>query len=145
MEEIIINKIQTNEESGTYNLGVEFGNELKGGETILLFGEAGAGKTVFVKGIAESFGITTRVTSPTFALKNQYEGKFLLHHLDMYRIEDMDEAVESGALDDISDSKSVTVVEWAENVIEFFNFPHTRIYINYISSNTREIKIAKVL
>ncbi|MEG2002670.1 MAG: tRNA (adenosine(37)-N6)-threonylcarbamoyltransferase complex ATPase subunit type 1 TsaE [Clostridia bacterium] len=144
MEETLVKKIQTSDENETYNVGVEFGNTLIGGETILMFGEAGAGKTVLTKGIAKSLGIETRVTSPTFALKNEYVGRLPLHHLDMYRIENQDEAFESGALDDISDEKSVTIVEWADNVIDFFNFPHMRIYVDYLSATAREIRFTKV-
>ena len=142
MEKIIKKQFTTKNQDETYNFGLEFGKTLVGGETILMYGEAGAGKTVFTKGVAVSLGVTDRVTSPTFALKNQYDGdKLTLHHLDMYRIEDEDEAYESGALEGISDEGSVTIVEWAENVEDFFDFPHMRIHINYLSANDREITV----
>ncbi len=145
MKKQLVQSFITKNSEETYDFGVSYGKNLSGGETILMFGEAGAGKTVFTKGVAVSLEISDRITSPTFALKNEYEGKLPLHHLDMYRIEDESEAFESGALDDISDSKSVTIVEWADNVIEHFDFPHTRIYIDYVDANTRKISIYKVV
>lgn len=143
MKEKLLKSFNTNNENETYEIGVEFGKSLVGGETILMYGQAGAGKTVFTKGIAHALGISECVTSPTFALKNEYNGKFDLHHLDMYRIESMEEAFESGALDEISDEGAVTIVEWAENVIEFFDFPHIKIYIDYVDAHKREIRIIK--
>ena len=145
MEKNITKQFTTKNQDETYNFGLEFGKNLVGGETILMYGEAGAGKTVFTKGVAVSLGVKERVTSPTFALKNQYDGeKFTLHHLDMYRIEDEDEAYESGALEGISESGSVTILEWAENVENFFNFPHINIRIEYLSANDRQITVENI-
>lgn len=139
----ILKKVITDNPEETQRIGELFGKTLKGGETILMFGEAGAGKTVFTKGVAKSLGITERVTSPTFALKNEYYGRLKLYHLDMYRIEDETEIIETGALDDIYGENVVAIVEWAENVLEFFNFPHIEIHIKYLGEHKREIKIEK--
>ncbi len=144
MEKQLIQKNITQNAEETYQLGVEFGKSLIGGETILMYGEAGAGKTVFTKGIGESLDINEVITSPTFALKNGYQGKIFLHHLDMYRIENEEDAFESGALDDISNENDITIVEWAENVEGFFDFDHIRLEIKYLTANSREISIYKV-
>ena len=131
--------IITKDREETYLLGKEYGEKLVKGETILMYGEAGAGKTVFTKGLAVGLGIFDRVLSPTFAIRNDYEGKLPLHHLDMYRIEDESELYESGALEGIFDENHVAVIEWAENIEGFVNFPHTKIKIEYKGANEREI------
>ena len=76
----------------TEQIAQAFGKSLHGGETVLLQGEMGAGKTHFVKGLALGLGINDIVTSPTFALHNQYEGRFILNHFDFYRVDDPAEA-----------------------------------------------------
>lgn len=133
----------TNSPEETFTLGKSYGESLKKGEAILMFGEAGAGKTVFTKGLAVSLGINERITSPTFALRNDYDGKFRLHHLDMYRVEDESELYESGALEDIFGENDVAVIEWAENIDGFVDFPHTEITVKYLSADKREIEIIK--
>lgn len=133
----------TNSPEETFTLGKRYGESLKKGEAILMFGEAGAGKTVFTKGLAVSLGIEERITSPTFALRNDYDGKFTLHHLDMYRVEDESELYESGALEDIFGENDVAVIEWAENIDGFVDFPHTEITVKYLNADKREIEIIK--
>lgn len=133
----------TNSPEETFEIGKSYGESLKKGEAILMFGEAGAGKTVFTKGLAVALGIVERITSPTFALRNDYDGKFMLHHLDMYRVEDESELYESGALEDIFGENDVAVIEWAENIDGFVDFPHTEITVKYLSADKREIEIIK--
>lgn len=139
MEVIKTKTIITKDREETYLLGKEYGENLNSGETILMYGEAGAGKTVFTKGLAVGLGIFDRVLSPTFAIRNDYDGKLPLHHLDMYRIEDESELYESGALEGIFGENNVAVIEWAENIEGFVNFPHTKITIKYKGANEREI------
>ena len=127
----------------TFELGFKYGQNLTSGEAILMFGEAGAGKTVFTKGLAKALGIEDRVTSPTFAIRNDYDGRLSLHHLDMYRIEDESEIEESGALEGIFGENDVAVIEWAENIDGFVNFAHTEITVRYLSANKRGITVEK--
>ncbi len=134
----------TNSPEETFELGKKYGENLKSGVAILMFGEAGAGKTVFTKGLAEALGITERITSPTFALRNDYEGRLNLHHLDMYRVEDESELYESGALEDIFGENDIAVIEWAENIDGFVDFPHTEITVKYLGAEKREIEIKKI-
>ena len=139
MEVIRTYKIITKNRDETYLLGKEYGEKLQKGETILMYGEAGAGKTVFTQGLAQGLGISDRVLSPTFAIRNDYEGKLPLHHLDMYRVEDESEVYESGALEGIFGENEVAVIEWAENIEGFVDFPHTKIEIKYLDESEREI------
>ena len=96
----------------TYALAKKVADTLKGGETILLEGDLGAGKTTFTKGLAEALGVKEEVTSPTFTILNIYEdGRLPLCHLDMYRLESEDEVAELG-IADTAPENAVTVIEW---------------------------------
>ena len=103
----------------TQVIAKEIADTLKGGEFIAMYGDLGAGKTAFVQGLAKALGITNHVTSPTFTIVNEYEGRLPLYHLDVYRIADPDEMYEIG-YDDYIDSDGVCVVEWAELIEELF-------------------------
>jgi tRNA threonylcarbamoyladenosine biosynthesis protein TsaE len=99
----------------TYRLGERFGRFLAGGETVLLDGPLGAGKTIFVKGLAAALGIDeTEVTSPSFTLVNRYEGERLrLYHLDLYRLPEGATAAHAVDLDDLlTDTGASIVIEW---------------------------------
>ena len=101
----------------TQVIAKEIADTLKGGEFIAMYGDLGAGKTAFVQGLAKALGITNHVTSPTFTIVNEYEGRLPLYHFDVYRIADPDEMYEIG-YDDYIDSDGVCVVEWAELIEE---------------------------
>lgn len=102
----------------TFKIGEQVGEQLVGGEILLIDGPLGAGKTVFVKGIASALGIDAKdVTSPSFTLVNPHRGRLLLYHLDLYRL---DEGVSAGYAVDLDelleDDRAVIVVEWANRL-----------------------------
>ena len=104
---------------GTFVLGTRFGMSLAGGETILLDGPLGAGKTVFVKGLASGLGIDVdEVNSPSFTLVNRYDGgRLTLYHLDLYRLPQGAAAAYAVDLDELlSEERAVIVIEWAERI-----------------------------
>src|SRR5437588_2736570 len=105
-------------ETETFNLGMELGNQLGGGEIILLNGPLGAGKTILVKGIARALGIDEEdVTSPSFTLVNPHRGRLLLYHIDLYRLDEGASAAHAVDLDEIlTDEKAVVIIEWAERM-----------------------------
>jgi tRNA threonylcarbamoyladenosine biosynthesis protein TsaE len=84
------------------------------GDLILLVGELGVGKTAFVQGFARELGVTSPVTSPTFTLVHRYEGKHVLHHVDVYRLERLSEVTDLG-LPEMLD-EGITVIEWGDAV-----------------------------
>ena len=86
------------------------------GDVILLTGDLGAGKTVFAQGFARGLGVDDQVTSPTFTLARSYEGRLTLNHLDVYRLDHLQEAVDLG-LAELVDEGGVTVIEWGEVVV----------------------------
>lgn len=101
----------------TQNFAKEFCSKLHGGEVVTLNGDLGAGKTTFTQFLAKELGITEPVTSPTFTLMNQYlNGRLKLYHFDMYRIEDIDEILETGLTEYFGNNDAVCMIEWAENI-----------------------------
>jgi tRNA threonylcarbamoyladenosine biosynthesis protein TsaE len=96
----------------TRRLGKRLGRRLEAGDVVLLEGTLGAGKTVLVQGIAEGLDVADPVTSPTFTLVHEYQGRLPLYHADLYRIAGETEAVDLG-LEDLYYGDGVTVVEWA--------------------------------
>ncbi len=102
----------------TFRLGEMTGGKLKPGTVICLDGDLGAGKTVFVKGVAKGLGVTDTVCSPTFTILQEYrDGRMPLYHFDVYRIEDPEEMYEIG-FDDYLYGEGVCLIEWAKNVAE---------------------------
>ncbi len=114
---------------------------LKGKEIIALYGDLGAGKTVFTKGIADFFDIKNMVSSPTFSIMNEYQSdKFKIYHFDMYRVNSLEDLESTGFFDYID--SGVIVIEWAENIEKDLPPDVIRVYINKTDDeNTRLIKI----
>jgi tRNA threonylcarbamoyladenosine biosynthesis protein TsaE len=86
------------------------------GDLLLLAGDLGAGKTAFTQGFGSALGIKSPITSPTFTLARQYEGRLRLHHLDVYRFERLSEVMDVG-LSELLDEGSVVVIEWGDAII----------------------------
>lgn len=110
-----IEEITTHSPEETEALGRRIGQQLKGDELIALFGGMGMGKTAFVRGLAEGLGIPSEeVSSPTFAIVHEHEGRVMLYHFDMYRVESWDDLYSTGFFDYLG--SGVVVTEWSENI-----------------------------
>lgn len=88
----------------------------RGRDVIILAGDLGAGKTTFTQGFGRALGISDPITSPTFTLARQYQGRLMLHHLDVYRFDSNLEVFDVGLAELIDDPESVTVVEWGDAI-----------------------------
>ena len=129
-------------EEQTYAAAKELARSLKIPAHILLYGDLGAGKTVFAKGLADGLGVTDvdEVSSPTFTLVNQYSGRVRIYHIDLYR-------VETGALDGLGleeifdDPNAAVIVEWAERLGQFETAGAVRVFLGYVDDHSRKIEI----
>ena len=101
--------------SDTENIAEKLGRVLKSGDVVAYFGGLGMGKTAFTRGLARGMGITAYVSSPTFAIVNDYGGNPPLVHFDMYKVESWDDLYSSGFFDYL-DMGAVLAVEWSENI-----------------------------
>ena len=131
----------TNSPEETEELGERLGRALSPGDVVAFTGDLGAGKTAFTRGIARGLGIGDRVTSPTFAIVNEYEGGRLpLFHFDMYRLTSSDELFDIGWEDYLARG-GVCAVEWSENVTEAME-DAVSVTIDVLGENTRRITIS---
>ncbi|NLL38456.1 MAG: tRNA (adenosine(37)-N6)-threonylcarbamoyltransferase complex ATPase subunit type 1 TsaE [Clostridiales bacterium] len=133
-------KIISKSEKETQKAGRELAMRLKPGDTVALYGDLGAGKTAFVRGMAEGLGVTDMVTSPTFTIVNEYSGSVPLFHFDMYRLSSAQELFDIG-WEDYQDRGGICAVEWSENVDSAFDKDTIRVSITPIDGNTRLIEI----
>jgi len=106
-------KFVTRSESDTLRFAGALSEMLEVGDSVLLHGDLGAGKSVFARGVARALGITGAMPSPTFTLLIPYEGKKKLYHFDLYRLNDPDEFYAAG-LDEFIGSDGVALIEWPE-------------------------------
>lgn len=112
-----MNKLETHSFEDTVEAGLKLGKVLKAGDVIWLSGDLGTGKTALTNGIAKALGIDAYITSPTFNLVNEYEGRLPLYHFDVYRIADSEEMFDIG-FDEYLNNGGVTVIEWGEQISE---------------------------
>ena len=104
----------SNSAAETEAIGERLAHQLQGTEVIALFGGLGMGKTAFTRGLARGLGVTDGVSSPTFALVNEYHGRCAVYHFDMYRVQTWDDLYSTGFFDYLD--TGVLVIEWSENI-----------------------------
>lgn len=127
-------------EKDTENIGAELAASLPGGAVVAMYGDLGAGKTAFVRGMARGMGLECRVSSPTFTIVNEYCGERELIHFDMYRLSSADELFDIGWEDYLSRG-AVCAVEWSENVEEAFFGDEIRVTITKLGDNERRLTV----
>lgn len=124
----------------TIAVAQKIGALLRGGEIIAYKGSMGAGKTTFTRGLAMGMGLPDEVTSPTFALVNEYRGRLTLYHFDMYRIAGADDLETTGFYDYMGED-AVLAVEWSENIAECLPPGTIFITLQHTGEETREITV----
>ena len=132
--------IITNCEADTERAGARLAQALPAGSVVALYGDLGAGKTAFVRGMARGLGLQCRVQSPTFTIVNEYAGERELFHFDMYRLNSGDELFDIGWEDYLA-RDGICAVEWSENVEDAFDGSEIPVRIEKLSDTQRRITI----
>lgn len=129
----------------TEQIGAEFAKTLKKGDVVAFSGDLGAGKTAFCRGILSGLGFHGRVTSPTFAIANEYQtDAFDVVHFDLYRITDEDALFEIG-FDEYLDGNHLVLIEWSENAANLLPAHYFAVQISYGDTETsRKITMKEV-
>lgn len=122
----------------TLELGQRIGELLQPGSIICLSGELGAGKTALTQGLAKGLGVYDYITSPTYTIVNEYEGRIPLFHFDVYRLENEEEIYEIG-FDEYLEKNGVVVIEWA-SIIENA-LPHEHLWITIEKNEDLEERV----
>lgn len=136
----------SNSYEDTQIIAEDFSKGLKSGDVICMYGDLGAGKTAFVQGLAKGLGIQEPITSPTFTIVNEYSGRLMLYHFDVYRIADSDEMFEIG-YDEYIDGDGVCVIEWPQLISDILPKRRYEITISKDyneSEDYRKIKIERL-
>lgn len=124
----------------TQRLGVHIGELALAGDIFLLVGELGAGKTCLTQGIAWGLNIEEYAASPSFIIVRELHGRLPLYHIDLYRLDHIEEIAELG-LDDYLHGNGVCVVEWAEKGLSVLPVEHLLVQISYLSDTKRSFRL----
>ena len=130
-------RIVTSSPEETEKVGIKLGKKLDKEDIVLLIGELGSGKTTFVKGIAKAIGAKEDVSSPSFVIMNIYNGKKKIFHLDLYRINSINE------IEFVYDfiREGIIIVEWGEKIKDEIDGKIIEVHFKILSENEREIII----
>lgn len=127
-------------ERETEQIGACFAENLPDSTVVAMYGDLGAGKTAFVRGMARGMGLECRVSSPTFTIVNEYLGSRELIHFDMYRLNSADELYDIG-WEDYLNRGAVCAVEWSEKVLDAFTGEEYTVRIDKLDDVSRRITI----
>jgi tRNA threonylcarbamoyladenosine biosynthesis protein TsaE len=129
--------------SSTSRIGSIFSRILRFGDTVLLTGELGAGKTTFIAGCAQRFKIGSQISSPSFTILNVYsiKGRRKFVHADLYRLDSIDEVLNIGLQDYIYDKNAIVFIEWGDRILDYFKTPYIEIGFEYLLSDEQARKI----
>ena len=134
--EIILKGLKETEE-----FGIKLGSLMKRGDILCLNGDLGAGKTTMTKSIGLGLGVEEYITSPTFALINEYRGRLPVYHFDVYRLENADDLYDLG-FDDYFYGNGVCVIEWADKIQRMI--PKDRIVVDIEKGNEDDERLLKI-
>jgi tRNA threonylcarbamoyladenosine biosynthesis protein TsaE len=120
----------TSSVSQTRELAAAIAELARPGDLILLVGDLGTGKTAFAQGFGAALGVREPITSPTFTLARQYHGRLELNHLDVYRLEQLEEVLDLG-LQELLDGQSVTLIEWGDTIAPALPADYLEVRLSY--------------
>ena len=126
-------RARTRSPEDTKNLAASLAELAQPGDLLLLVGDLGAGKTTFTQGFAAALGISEPVTSPTFTLAREYHGRLLLHHLDVFRLDQIAEVLDLG-LPELLDSDGVILIEWGDAIRQALPNNYLEIALTFVDT-----------
>ncbi len=132
-------EIVTHSPEQTQQIGKSIGELAKAGDLILLTGDLGTGKTCLTQGIAWGIGFEGYASSPSFVLMKEYRGRLMLYHVDLYRLDNIEEIAELG-IDDYLYGDGICVIEWANKASDYFPSEHLLINIEHVSETGRLLR-----
>lgn len=124
----------------TRAIGAALADVLGAGDVVVLAGDLGTGKTAMAQGIARGLGVEARVTSPSFMIVRVYEGRVPFHHVDVYRLDHLQELHDLG-FEEVVDSRGVTVIEWGDRVTPMLPGDRLDLCLRRTSAEIREIEV----
>ena len=124
-------RVRTRSAEDTKSLAAAVAELAQPGDLLLLVGDLGAGKTTFTQGFAAALGISEPVTSPTFTLAREYHGRLLLHHLDVFRLDQIAEVLDLG-LPELLDSDGVVLIEWGDAIRQTLPNDYLEVALTFI-------------
>ncbi len=128
----------------TEKIGKMLAEQCTDGDFLALYGDMGSGKTVFMRGFVGALVPSARVSSPTYAILNVYEGENInVNHFDMYRITSEDDLYSTGYEDVIK--KGITVCEWSENIEEFLPRSYWKLVFEKLGENKRKLTLERIV
>ena len=133
-------EVVTESAEATMALGARLGEVLRAGDVVALVGELGAGKTTFTQGIGRGLGIAEPITSPTFTLVGEYDGRLHLYHVDVYRLGNATAEALAFGLDDLLGGDGVTIIEWAVQVREALPESCLWVTLETTAESTRRVR-----
>ena len=130
--------IRTGSPDATRALAAALGSLLEAGDVVSLVGELGAGKTAFAQGLAQGLGVAGPVTSPTFTIVQEYEGRLPVAHVDVYRLDTVQDLYDLG-FDELIDDGRVTIVEWGDLIAQALPADHLVVRIDAGAADTERV------
>jgi tRNA threonylcarbamoyladenosine biosynthesis protein TsaE len=136
-------RLRTRSAGATQEVAAAIGAVLEAGDVLVLAGDLGAGKTTFTQGLAASLGVTTPVTSPTFTLVHEYAGRVPIVHIDVYRLEHLQEVHDLG-FDELVGGEAIAIVEWGDILGPLLPPDRLQLTFEYATDdeNTRFVSLA---
>ncbi len=132
--------LQSSSAAETEAIGARLAAELRPGDTVLVSGELGAGKTTLIRGACRELGVTEPVNSPTFTIGQRYEGRVPVSHLDLYRLASL-EGEDPGLLDDYLTPDAVAFVEWPAGADPRIERVSHRVRIEHAGGDSRAVHL----
>ena len=133
--------IRSDSPKDTHKIGRRIGTKAQSGDVLLLVGDLGAGKTTLTQGILWGLGGTEYARSPTFVLVNEYPARLTMYHMDLYRLNSIEE-IEDLGLDDYLYGNDLCVVEWADKAPGYFPVNHAVVQLEVIDDQTRRVTVS---